>query len=611
MLNKFSKYFPPREKPSESLKSDDISEIPPAVKTGWKTPNWEQFLFLIKALSEKEKKMFLGELFLVCLLFAGWGLTIYLKDTNKNPALGGTYTEAVQGQPLYLNPIVAHGNPVDNDLSSLIFSSLFRYNNEGKLEQDLVEKWERSSDGLSYNVTLRPNIKWHDGQDLSAEDVLFTINLIRNPAYGSVFRNNLEGINIEKIDERNLVFTLKKAYTPFLHNLTFGILPKHLWENVTSDKFLLTELNRKPTGSGMYSFFRLEKDRDGKVTAVTLRANSDYYRAKPRLKELVFHFYPQWEEMINAYNNSEVQGISYIDTAKIPNAEQTSSLTIYELPTTRVYGIFFNQQKSPILADKAAREGLRFAVNKDELLKKALNGKGIVINTPFLPNTLGFSPEINLYEFNEEKAKDTFRGSGWNMLNDKERKKIGNTEGMEKIFYSAKLKKFFSFTLTVPDYPELIATANTLKEQWARVGVMIDLDIVDTSETLQGKISTRNYEALLFGEVLQADTDPTPFWHSSSKQSPGLNLSLFDNKDADALLDSARQEVNEEKRAELYRSFGALVNQETPAIFLFSPFYLYGVSSDYQGIGVKILFNPSDRLNDIGQRYLFTSRVRK
>jgi len=169
--------------------------------------------------------------------------------------------------------------------------------------------------------------------------------------------------------------------------------------------------------------------------------------------------------MINAYNNSEVQGISYIDTAKIPNAEQTSSLTIYELPTTRVYGIFFNQQKSPILADKAAREGLRFAVNKDELLKKALNGKGIVINTPFLPNTLGFSPEINLYEFNEEKAKDTFRGSGWNMLNDKERKKIGNTEGMEKIFYSAKLKKFFSFTLTVPDYPELIATANTLKEQ--------------------------------------------------------------------------------------------------------------------------------------------------
>jgi len=140
---------------------------------------------------------------------------------------------------------------------------------------------------------------------------------------------------------------------------------------------------------------------------------------------------------------------------------------------------------------------------------------------------------------------------------------------------------------------------------------MIDLDIVDTSETLQGKISTRNYEALLFGEVLQADTDPTPFWHSSSKQSPGLNLSLFDNKDADALLDSARQEVNEEKRAELYRSFGALVNQETPAIFLFSPFYLYGVSSDYQGIGVKILFNPSDRLNDIGQRYLFTSRVRK
>ncbi|MBM3256095.1 MAG: peptide ABC transporter substrate-binding protein [Candidatus Moranbacteria bacterium] len=611
MLNKLSEYLPKREKQLEPPKSDETSKIPPAVKTGWRMPNWEQLIFLIKALSEKEKKILLGTLFLVCFLFAGWGLTIYLKGTNKNPALGGSYSEAVQGQPLYLNPIVSHGNPVDNDLSSLIFSSLFRYNNEGKLEQDLVDKWERSSDGLTYTITLRSNVKWHDGQNLSAEDVIFTINLIRNPAYGSVFRNNLEGIGIEKTDDQNIVFTLKKAYTPFLHNLTFGILPKHLWEKVTSDKFLLTELNRKPVGSGMYSFFKLEKDRDGRITAVTLRANNYYYRASPHLRELVFHFYPQWEDMVNAYSNKEVQGISYVDTAKIQRLGQESGLTVYEIPTTRVYGIFFNQQKSPVLADKTTREGLRYGTNKEELLKKALNGKGIIINTPLLPSTLGFGPEINLYEFNEEKAKDAFRASGWNMLNEKERKKVSSMEGMEKIFYSTKLKKFLTFTLTVPDYPELVATANTLKEQWEKVGVMISLDIVTTSETLQDKISTRNYEALLFGEVLQADTDPTPFWHSSSKQSPGLNLSLFDNKDADALLDSARQEVNEEKRAELYHSFGSIINREVPAILLFSPFYLYGISSDYQGISAKMLYNPSDRLNDIGQRYLFTSRIRR
>ncbi len=576
----------------------------------WSLPSWQQLIFLVKTLSLKEKKIFLSALFLACSLFAIWGLVIYFKETDKKPALGGSYTEGIQGQPLYLNPIVARGNPVDNDLSNLIFSSLFHYDANGKLEQDLVQDWERSEDGLVYTLHLKPGVKWHDGKDLTAEDVIFTINLILNPAYGSAFRANLEGVTFEKKDDQTLVLTLKKAYTPFLHNLTFGILPKHLWGDITSDKFLLTELNRKPIGSGMYSFYKLEKGKDGKITSITLRANNQYYGEKPHLKELVFQFYADWSEILNAYSQGQIKGISYIETANLKDASKENGLKIYELPTTRVYSVFFNQQKSAVLADQKVREALNVATEKEELLRGVLEGKGVVINTPFLPNTLGFSPDLNKYEFNLEKARNILKEDGWEILNEKERKKV-SAEGNANTLYNAKTKQSLSFTLTVANYPELIKTADLLKKQWEQIGVNIVLDITDTSETLQTKISERNYEALLFGEVLQADPDPTPFWHSNSKQSPGLNLALFDDKEADSLLDQARQEVSEQKRAELYHAFGEIINQKTPAIFLFSPSYLYGVFEDYKDVGVKIIYDSSDRLDDIAKRYLFVSRTRK
>lgn len=632
MLNKLSKLIKNRKEKNSPENSDDIPLVvsPPTKASGdssfseetskqslsenikWRLPNWEQFKFLLKALSEKEKKMVLGAVFLACFLFATWGITVYIKDTNRKPALGGSYTEGVQGQPLYLNPVVAHSNPVDSDLSLLIFSSLFRYNSEGKLEQDLVSQWERSDDGMVYTVRLKDNAKWQDGQPLTAEDVLFTVNLIKNPVFGSSLRGNWEGIDVSESDDYTLTFTLKKAYTPFLHNLTFGILPKHVWGDITSDKFLLTDLNRKPVGSGMYVFNRMDKDQNGKITSVTLRVNKDYYGQKPHLNELTFRFYSSPQEIMDAYRKGEVKGIASVEPSQVQDVKNVGDIKIYQIPTTRIYAIFFNQKKSAVIAEKSVREALNYATDKDELLKDALNNQGIMVNTPLTPNMLGFQDSLNKYEFNLEKAKSTLKDAGWENLNDKERKKLKDApDKSDFALYNSKLKKFLTLTITVPDYPELVKTADLLKKQWASVGLDLKLDIVDTSETLQNKISSRNYEALLFGEVLQADPDPTPFWHSNSKQAPGLNLAMFENNDVDRILDSARQEVNEEKRAEEYKQFQEDVLQETPAIFLFSPYYLYGVSNDYQGVGDKVIYNPWNRFDDINNRYLYTTRMRK
>lgn len=588
------------------------NEDSPSSKSQWRLPNWEQIVFLIKSLSFKEKIIVLSSICLAWLLLSGWGMTIYLTRTDQRPAVGGTYIEGVQGQPLYINPILANNNPVDSDLSLLMFSSLFRYNKGGKLEQDLTESWSRSEDGMVYLIKLRGGVKWHDGKNLTADDVVFTLNLIRNPAFGSSLRGNWEGTEVKKIDEQTIEFKIKKAFTPFLHNLTFGILPKHLWENVTSDKFILNDLNKNPVGSGVFAFKEMKKNKDGKIMSVTLESNRDYYGKKSNLKEVTFSFYEAENEVIDAYKREEVNGISYLETNSLKDVNDLPSLKIYEIPTTRVYGVFFNPKKSALLAEKDLRKTLGLAVNKEAMLSEVLNNRGTVINTPLLPNMLGFDQNLNRYDYNPDKAREDLDKAGWKKLSEKELKKMKEAgEGMENILYSEKEKQFFSFTLSVPDYPELVKTADFLKREWEKIGVRVDLDIVDTSETLQNKISSREYEALLFGEVLQADPDPTPFWHSGSKQAPGLNLSLFENDEVDQLLDEARQEVNEEERAKDYRRFQEIVAEESPAIFLFSPSYLYGLKNTYSGVGVSVIYNQSQRLNDLGERYLFTARTKK
>ncbi len=588
------------------------NEDSPASKSKWHLPSWEQIVFLIKALSVKEKVIVLGSICLAWLLLSGWGLTIYLTRTDQRPATGGNYIEGIQGQPLYINPILANNNPVDSDLSLLIFSSLFRYTKDGKLEQDITETWSRSEDGMVYLIKLKNSVKWHDGKSLTADDVIFTLNLIRNPAYGSSLRGNWEGTEVKKIDDYNIEFKIKKAFTPFLHNLTFGILPKHLWENVTSDKFILNDLNKNPVGSGLFAFKEMKKNKDGKIMSVTLESNREYYGKKANLKEASFNFYETADEVADAYKREEIDGISYLENETLKNVADLPSLKIYEIPTTRAYGVFFNPRKSALLADKAVRKILNSSVNKEAMLAEVLNNRGTVINTPLLPNMLGFDQNLNHYEYNPDKAKDDLDKAGWKKLSEKELKKMKEAgEGMDNILYNEKEKRFLSFTLSVPDYPELVKTADFLKREWEKIGVRADLDIVDTSETLQNKISNREYEALLFGEVLQADPDPTPFWHSGSKQAPGLNLSLFENDEVDQLLDEARQEVNEEERAKDYHRFQEIVAEEAPALFLFSPSYLYGLKNTYSGVGVKVIYNQSQRLNDLGERYLFTSRTKK
>jgi len=183
----------------------------------------------------------------------------YLK-TQAIATYGGEYIEGIVGQPTHINPIISASNNADDDLSQIIFSSLFKYDSQGSITNDLADSYEISDDKTQYSIHLKKGVLWHDGQELTAADVLFTINLISDPAYKSPLRSNWQGIETSSSDDYSLNFQIKTPYTGFLNNLTFGILPKHIWESVAPEKFSLTDLNLEPIGSGPYKYSSFQKD---------------------------------------------------------------------------------------------------------------------------------------------------------------------------------------------------------------------------------------------------------------------------------------------------------------------------------------------------------------
>jgi peptide/nickel transport system substrate-binding protein len=228
-----------------------------------KIPTTKQFKYLNKFLSPREN-LILKICFLIVVINLVYLGIVFFKNNFKNtPVAGGTYIEAIVGYPKSINPLYASSRDVDNDLSRLIYSSLFTYNSFGQLEKDLVENFEVSEDGKEYLMSIKGGVKWHDGQDLTANDVFFTFNLIQDERFNSPLRLELVGVNIEIVDEKTVKFILPEAYFSFPNLLTFGIMPEHIWGGVNPESVTLNDFNLKPIGSGPYKFKSLMRNKMG------------------------------------------------------------------------------------------------------------------------------------------------------------------------------------------------------------------------------------------------------------------------------------------------------------------------------------------------------------
>ena len=497
-------------------------------------PSIRQWRYVGLVLKAKEKKLISVLLLIVTLAISVFGVRWYRANRIFVPDYGGTYVEGVVGNPRLINPLYAVASDIDSDLVGLIYSGLFKLDEKGEVVPDLAEVVTTKDNGKKLVITLKSNVKFSSGGALRANDVVFTYDLIKNPAYQSPLRSYFLNLDFKALDDLNVEITLNETKTQLKRYLTQGILPEYIWQNVPSTSATLAEYNLKPIGSGPYMFKSLTKDKQGVVQSYTLAPSEHYYGRKPYLKEVAFKFYADYDKVSSALENSEVDGSAYLPATRGQSFVNRAVWRAYQLDLPQYVSIFFNPLKKDILKEARMREALFLSLDREAILKEAVGVNGRVVNGP-LSGSLFRDVTEKIAPSDQAKAQELIKQLGFQLIDGKFFK-----VDKPKTKKAEPVKTPLSITLTTIDHPEYKKAAEKIKELWSNAGFDVQLKIVAPDAPERKEIfANRNFEVLLFGELLGFDFDPTPFWHSSGNNEKGLNLSGLSSGEVDKLLETA------------------------------------------------------------------------
>ena len=570
---------------------------------GSNIPSKKEVIRAIGSFSCKEKKtlLILAGLFIVSFLWFVQSVNQELKVTV--PAHGGTLTEGIIGTPRLINPVLAISD-ADRDITELVYSGLIRKMPGGEIVPDLASSYEISNDGLSYTFTLKDDLTFHDGKPLTTDDVLFTIEKAQDQILKSPKRLNWEGVTVQKIDDKKIRFILKQPYSPFIENATIGILPKHIWKNINSEQMSLSDFNTNGVGSGPYKIESIKKDSSGIPSYYKLNSFKKFALGKPYIDTMVVRFYANEKELVQALKSGAVDNINAIDPEYAKDISKDFQIITTPLP--RIFGIFFNQNQSPALSDIAVRRALNNTINRKEIIDSVLYGYGVPAYSPIPKTGKDYVPVYQSSESIDQdkkiaEARASLEKAGWKW---NEEKKVLEKKNKKNIVP-------LSFSITTADTPELKAAAMLIKGQWEKLGANVEIRIFESGDLNQNIIRPRKYDALLFGEIIRQNSDPYAFWHSSQRNDPGLNIAMYANSSVDKLLEVARTTTDEKKRQESYRLFESEISSDVPAIFLYSPDFIYVLGKNLKGVDFAETTITSERFTVVYKWYLKTENVWK
>lgn len=535
-------------------------------------------------------------IFLIVAFVSGSLLLIEYSHSKTiiTPTVGGELREGIIGSPRFVNPVLAITR-ADQDMVALVFDGLMTINEEGELVPELADSLTVSSDATVYNVVLRQDITFHDGTPLTADDVLFTIDLIKDPNLKSPLQGNFDGVLVEKLGDYELNFVLEEPYAPFIENLTVGILPKHLWEKLSIDQIPFSQHNTEPIGTGPYQIETLARNTAGLINGYTLGAYTSTLH-EPKIETVSISFFSSEEQLIEALSLKKVDSATGIESDIDDILELRPGLTESETALPRTFGLFFNQNKSAALRQSAVRQALSAAVDREELIEVALHGHGLPINSPI---PAGFYPQHDTQSTSSLRAAaDILESNGWDK----------NTEGIWTKEIDS-IETELSIDIATANLPFLSETAAYLEKTWSELGVRVSVRQFEQSDLTQAIIRSRDYEALLFGVAVGRNLDLYPFWHSSQRNDPGLNVSLYANITADAALEDARQSTSTEERDASLELFLTEFESDVPAIFLFVPTIGRVTPNTLVYTPIKKQTAPYERFANIDDWYIETQSV--
>ncbi len=533
---------------------------------------------------------------LLVTLMAGVGALIavtYLASSSpageELPARGGAYVEGVAGAPARINPLFATFNEVDRDLASLLFSGLVRLGRSGEVEPDLAESWRVAPDGRTYSFQLRSGLFWHDGEPLTASDVLFTIRAIQDPEFRGdpVLADLYRDAQVEAPNNTTVIVTLPSPFAPFLaRGATVGILPEHLLAGLDAAALFDAPFNTQTVGSGPFRLAELALDR------AALQSFDSYHLGRPFLDQLELRFFPDSATLLTAVVEDEVDGAFFrpgldADEVALLDGEDSRRRTV--LYGTAHSVVYLNPAVAAF-AQADVRRALQLGLDRGTLIEQALGGQALPIDSPIARDLWAHESFPDAYAFDLEQAQGLLDTAGWPL----------GPEGR------ARDGAALSFTLASSDDPVQARVAEEIARQWNELGARVTVETSGASQFVEDVLLPRQFEAALVTIDPGPDPDPYPFWHSSQSLGQGRNLVAFSNPDADRLLEDARQTTSASTRFEDYRAFQEIFARELPAVLVSTPAYQYVVPKDVQGVQPGLLATLGARFRNVHLWYVET-----
>jgi peptide/nickel transport system substrate-binding protein len=531
------------------------------------------------------------------LILAATGLQLFWYQQSYRTvayANDGTYAEAVLGPVETLNPIFARTS-AEESASSLLFSRLLNYDTTGKLNYDLAEKMTVSKDQRKYTFTIRPDARWQDGVYVRARDVVYTVNLLQNPATRSTIAG-WDDISVEATDDRTVVFTLPSVYAAFTHALSsLPVLPEHILRDVEPSALRENSFSQNPTGSGPFTVrFTQEVDQATGRKIIHLARNTSYYRGTPKLERFQLHVYTTNEGIVRAIKTSEVTAATDL------TVEDTRQLALDRYAVDRrpvnsgVYALF--NTSDGVLSDKKVRQALQAGTNVAAV--RDVVGEGTpALGLPFINGQLtGKVPQPPAYDV--ARAGRLLNQAGWKLDDNGVRKKRGVPLRLDVV------------TTENNDFERALTN---LTDQWRSLGVTVTTSIVDprdrTQNVVQNVLQRRNYDVLLYQLTIGGDPDVYAYWHSSQAED-GFNFSNYQDSVSDEALLSARGRVDPALRNAKYLTFSRQWLSDAPAIGLYQATIQYVYSKSVHALPqVENMVSATDRYADVlywsvGERFV-------
>ena len=557
----------------------------------------------LEAFTPLERMIFLAALALAVISVLALVYRINESFLVSVPTEGGTFNEGVVGTPRFVNPLLATSDE-DRDLTALVYRGLMKTDASGAIVPDLATSYTVSPDGLTYTFTLG-DAKFQDGTPLTSDDVVFTVTSAQDATLKSAQQVAWEGVLAKAPDAHTVTFTLKQPFAPFLESTTLGILPKHIWSTIPYENWAYSDYNAaKAVGDGLYEIKSVKLDKSGVPSYYDLAAVRAKGSEMPRIGTIRMHFYPSESALMAAYQGGGLDAIGGIDPADATTLQKGGGTTVMIAQLPRVFGLFFNASQAPIFADASVRKAVSLAIDKDSVVASVLSGYGttdagpIPASSPLAAGgTVASAPTAG----DNAAAKALLEKDGWKL----------NASGVYQKVISKKETETLSFEIATNDTPELTEAVNSIVTDLAKAGIQATAKVYETGSLNQDIIRPRKFQALFFGEVVSSQSDLYAFWDSSQRNDPGLNITGYANSSVDKLLESGLATLDPAKEATTYATVQKDIEADTPAVFIYSPSYIYAVRSGLTGITLGHVSTPDDRFADIANWYITTDKVWK